>query len=161
MLSNKYQKVANALKKFKPIDDIEKCEVTTLYATNFWLQGKTEQALQHLLSFPVLKINKEFLSDEDEFKNEATVDNLYSIARMYALLKQYPKAISFLTKALDAGFKYDQVLYYDTVWNFITAKNWDKLIANYQLGIDYATYKEQIINPIGYRIPDQGEGYKQ
>jgi tetratricopeptide (TPR) repeat protein len=161
MLSNKYQKVANALKKFKPIDDIEKCEVTTLYATNFWLQGKTEQALQRLLSFPVLKINKEFLSDEDEFKNEATIDNLYSIARMYVLLKQYPKAISFLTKALDAGFKYDRVLYNDTVWNFITAKNWDKLIAKYQLGIDYATYKEQIINPIGYRIPDQGEGYKQ
>lgn len=156
VLSNKYQKVESTLKKFNAVDDIEKCKVTTLYATNSWLKGNTKEALQHLLSFPILKIDKEFLFADEKFKNDATFSNLYSMARMYALLKKPEMAFSFLKKALDAGFIYDQVLKNDAVWNFITTKQWNALFEKYELGTNYSNV-ENFISAMSYRIPDQGE----
>ncbi len=156
VLSNKYQKVESTLKNFNAVDDIEKCKVTTLYATNSWLKGNTKEALQHLLSFPKLKIDKEFLFADEKFKNDATFSNLYSMARMYALLKKPEMAFSFLKKALDAGFLYDQVLKNDAVWNFITTKQWNALFEKYELGTNYSNV-ENFISAMSYRIPDQGE----
>ncbi len=161
VFSNNYQKASIALNNFEAIDDIEKCKITTLLATNAWLQGKMKEALKYLESFPALKIDKESLYDDvEKFKNDATINNLYSIARMYALQKQHAKALSFLNKALDEGFNYKQVLLNDAVWNFIDTKKWNALFEKYQLGIDYSN-AENFISAIGYRIPDQGEGYKQ
>ncbi len=160
MLSNKFQKVDSTLKKFEAIDEIENCKLTTLRATNAWLQGKMKEALKYLKTFPDLKIDKEMLFDVEKFKNDATINNFYSLARIYAQQKQHANAITFLNRALDEGFKYDQVLQNDAVWNFIDTKKWNAIFEKYQLGIGYSN-TETFISAISYRIPDEGEGYKE
>ena len=154
MLSGNKAEGEKILNNFKADHGDQKRLLLMLDARRSLLAGNTKNALKIFLD-PATKVTK---NKTDNYQTEADKtaqisQRLYSIARLYALLKKDDLAFGTLKNALDAGFDCKYVLDNDKVWtNFWDTEQWKKLVSNY-------TYRAYIfstdINPIDYRIPGQ------
>ncbi|MEO6133583.1 MAG: hypothetical protein ABIP35_00435 [Ginsengibacter sp.] len=151
-LSGKNTEAATLLQKIKPIDGDEKRQLLLLKARTNSLQGKAKIALNYLKdSLSLHKINDTDGYEINEAKEFQNRTQLYSIARLYSILKKDELAFATLKKTLDAGFNYEYVLDYDKVWDPIRkTRKWDNLLNNYTFELETL---QNDFNPIGYRIP--------
>ncbi len=160
MLGNNFREATETLKIFMPQSDAEKFEVMALHAKINWLNGHPATALAYLLdSFPVIKVNTK--EDNVDFninadKQKMIVFRLYSIARMYALLKNNDKAFMYLKQSLDAGLNYKYVLDIDAVWAAVrNTQKWNDLIKNYGFKVDYFTQPAETPRALKmYKVPN-------
>ncbi|HXS57081.1 MAG TPA: caspase family protein [Hanamia sp.] len=154
MLAGKNTKGKKILIKFAPEYKDQKRAVLLLNARTSLLAGDTKSALDILLN-PATNLTKNKTDDyQTEADKSAQVnEQLYAIARLYALLDKHHLAFMKLTKALDSGFNYNYVLDNDKAWmKFRDTDQWKKLISNYNYQV-YIFHKD--IDPIDYRIPEQ------
>jgi TPR repeat protein len=122
---------------------------------NFKLAGELITRLEKMpvlkqLSVIELKAKLQVLSNNltaalslyKEYLSYYTEDSIimYNIARIYALKGQQTEAFQWLKKAMDAGFNYIYVLYYDKAWKkYSKLPQWTQLLQNYNA----RTYSEQ------------------
>ena len=108
MLAGNFTEAKQVLKNFQPRDEVEKNQAMELYAKINWLNGQPAKALVYLLdSFAVIKINSK--DDAVDFdinvnKNKLVQYRLYSIARLYALLKNKEQAFVYLKRGTRCRF---------------------------------------------------------
>ena len=160
MLGNNFREATETLKIYVPQSNAEKCEVMALYAKNSWLNGDPATALTYLLdSFPIIKIdtkddNIDYNINAD--KQKMIVFRLYSIARMYSMLKNNDTAFVYLKQSLDAGLNYKYVLDNDTIWAAVrNTQKWNTLIKNYDFKVDYLTQPTKTPRPLKkYKVPN-------
>lgn len=163
MLSGKLVEAKSTLKSYHADTDAEKYQTMSLYAKINWLMGQPKIALAYLQdSLPVNKINEK---DDDETKANIKSQQdfrLYSMARMYALLKNNEKAFNALQVALDSGFNFKYVLDNDTLWTELrSSEKWKALMQQHEFNLEYGSgTTETFRNPIIYRIPGFVNIYK-
>ena len=159
MLAGNFTEGKQVLENFKPRDAVEKNQAMELYARINWLNGQPAKALAYLLdSFSVIKIDpKDDAADPNINSNKQIRINfrLYSIARIYVLLKNNDKALMALKQALDAGFNYKLVLDNDTVWATLKhTPGWNALIKKYNFTVNYLTHPQETFRGMDrYRLP--------
>jgi uncharacterized caspase-like protein len=107
---------------------VQKEEVILAYAKTNWLAMKYKQSLDYLYSLATA--GSGILKKDST--NKLVAARCYSIARINALLKQQDKALIALSKALESGFNYGNVLETDDAWKLLrTSEQWKELTTKY------------------------------
>jgi tetratricopeptide (TPR) repeat protein len=153
LLAGKDNEGKKILIKFKPEYKDQKRALLLLNARTSLLAGNTKNALDILLN-PATSVTKNKTDDYQTVADKSAQINeqLYAVARLYALLNKDDLAFTTLKKSLDAGFNCKYVLDNDKAWTkFWDTEQWKKLIGNYTYGV-YFPHSD--VDPIVYRIPE-------
>lgn len=148
MLSDDFKKAGKTIKKFIPKNNADKKTVASFYGNMYWLKGNPSEALKYFLnSIPATQLKRNYYEEILPDENEEIYAAWYSTARTYAVLSQNEKAMKTLKILLDSGFKYNLVLENDKAWDSLKKTDqWQLLLSNYKLNIDYDIIKEDKIN---------------
>jgi Tfp pilus assembly protein PilF len=173
ILSNSFAQADSLLKAYKPGSVLDMADQARQKITLYWLENKQEKALKYALdSFPKVQLvaDSELVGYDTRgafyrlyrvsVNNQLKYFQLYSVARLYAKLKQDDRAFVALKLALDSGFSYRNVLENDNVWDrFRKSKRWKYLLEKYQNHIDYG-YSDNVhaIYLMEYMVPAAADG---
>jgi predicted Zn-dependent protease len=129
ILSGQALNSVSVIKNYKPTDNYQRDSLMNLFARKYWLNNQPKKALIYLKdSLQEKAIIKSESWRQVYHENDEAFFRLYSIARMYGMMKEYKKAITVLDSLLSAGFVYNYMLNKDPVWNSIKTKTvWQKI----------------------------------
>ena len=151
-LSGENKQATALIKNFNAANKNEERLELLLRARMSMLSGDTKNALRIYSDTSTISL-KNPEDNEQAVKDKETQNNsrLYSIARLYAILKNDDFAFINLKKALDSGFLNGSVLKYDNSWAaFRNSERWKNLINKYNFNTDQP---KEYINIEDYSVP--------
>jgi tetratricopeptide (TPR) repeat protein len=158
-VAGNYKKAAALINQSAAVSLKDSCR-NAFQRANVLLQQKQFTAVINLLDkkFPAVKFTDMKYEDSVEVKQMLGI-RYYIMARCYALLKQDAAAVMNLNKAFANDFTGYRVVLNDIAWSVIKKISAKKLFQQVaKKAAEEVTYPQAIpINPIIFRIPDEGK----
>lgn len=155
MMGKKEASALSILNNFSPNSEKEQRQLSNHFAKYHMLKNEHKKALPYLNSIVFTSnTNDEELYEQEQHK----LMNMYTKARIWALVGDERKAIETLKISIDSGFIYQYVLNTDPAWDKMRAtKKWGKLMMGYEFENknEALAFDTETINyfTVLYRIP--------